>query len=154
MISYTPPSETSSSSPPPVPPSEVGRTPDASRALAPSHHRSPPGAFGSIGSRLPPARSCESDPMETATQTLHRLTSYAPELEWDIPIDDPRVVADFVSTDIDRFPWFYKRLRTGAAPDRPPPRPARHHRAGGRGAGGNGGRDAGRPGPGAAVPAA
>src|SRR3954467_105584 len=109
MISYTPPSETSSSSPPPVPPSEVGRTPDASRALAPSHHRSPPGAFGSIGSRLPPARSCESDPMETATQTLHRLTSYAPELEWDIPIDDPRVVADFVSTDIDRFPWFYKR---------------------------------------------
>ncbi|HEY7281182.1 MAG TPA: hypothetical protein VID47_06255 [Actinomycetota bacterium] len=56
------------------------------------------------------SRSWQSAPVtETATQTLHRLTSYSPDRDWDIPFDDPRVVQDFVSTDIDRFPWFYKR---------------------------------------------
>jgi hypothetical protein len=45
----------------------------------------------------------------TATQTLHELTSYAPGRDWDVPIDDPRVVRDFTSNDLDRFPWFYKR---------------------------------------------
>lgn len=50
--------------------------------------------------------------METASQTLHRLTSYGPydaEHMWDPPVDDPRVVHDLVANDIDRFPWFYKR---------------------------------------------
>ena len=47
--------------------------------------------------------------METATQTLHRLTSYEPGQEWDEPIDDPRVVQDLESNDLARFPWFFKR---------------------------------------------
>jgi hypothetical protein len=32
--------------------------------------------------------------VETATKTLHRLTSYAPGHRWDQPADDPRVVQD------------------------------------------------------------
>lgn len=47
--------------------------------------------------------------METATQRLHRLTSYEPGRAWDEPIDDPLVVQDLVSNDPDRFPWFTKR---------------------------------------------
>lgn len=47
--------------------------------------------------------------METATQLLHRLTSYEPGREWDEPVDDPRVVQDFESNDLDRLPWFFKR---------------------------------------------
>ena len=47
--------------------------------------------------------------METATQTYHRLTSYAPGQEWDVPLDDPRLLQDLVTNDIDRLPWFYKR---------------------------------------------
>jgi hypothetical protein len=46
--------------------------------------------------------------VETATQTLHRLTSYAPGRDWDEPADDPRIV-QFTSNDIERLPWFYKR---------------------------------------------
>jgi hypothetical protein len=51
----------------------------------------------------------------TASQTLHRLTSYGPwdaahpDLIWEPPVDDPRVVADLVVNDTDRLPWFYKR---------------------------------------------
>jgi hypothetical protein len=57
--------------------------------------------------------------VETATQTLHRLTSstwawYAPsqddpDLVWTPPVDDPRVLQDLVVNDFDRLPWFYKR---------------------------------------------
>ena len=47
--------------------------------------------------------------METATQTLHRLTSYEPGREWDDAIDDPHVVQDLEVNDLDRFPWFLKR---------------------------------------------
>lgn len=47
--------------------------------------------------------------METATQTLHRLTSYEPGREWDEPIDDPLVVQDLEVNDLERLPWFYKR---------------------------------------------
>jgi SagB-type dehydrogenase family enzyme len=49
--------------------------------------------------------------METATATLHRLTSYATfdeERVWEPPVDDPRVV-DMTANEIDRLPWFYKR---------------------------------------------
>ena len=53
--------------------------------------------------------------METATQALHRLTSYSPGQDWDAPIDDPRAVQDVSSQDLDRFPWFYKRYE-GALP--------------------------------------
>jgi hypothetical protein len=47
--------------------------------------------------------------VETATQTLHRLTSYEPGREWDEPIDDPLVLQDLEVNDLDHFPWFYKR---------------------------------------------
>ena len=47
--------------------------------------------------------------METATQTLHRLTSYRPGVEWTVPADDPRILADLEVNDIERFPWFFKR---------------------------------------------
>jgi hypothetical protein len=53
--------------------------------------------------------------VETATQTLHRLTSIdrafadSTEREWTAPVDDPRVVQGFEANDLDRFPWFYKR---------------------------------------------
>lgn len=47
--------------------------------------------------------------METATQTLHRLTSYEPGRAWDAPVDDPRVVQDLQANDPARRPWFFKR---------------------------------------------
>jgi hypothetical protein len=47
--------------------------------------------------------------VETATQSLHRLTSYEPGREWDEPIDDPRVLQDLEVNDLERLPWFYKR---------------------------------------------
>jgi SagB-type dehydrogenase family enzyme len=47
--------------------------------------------------------------VETATQALHRLTSYEPGREWDEPVDDPRVLQDLVTNDVERLPWFYKR---------------------------------------------
>lgn len=50
--------------------------------------------------------------METATQTLHRATSYAcfdEESVWDPPVDHPLVVRDFEPNDLEHFPWFYKR---------------------------------------------
>jgi nitroreductase family protein len=47
--------------------------------------------------------------VETATQTLHRLTSYAPGRDWDVAIDDPRIVQDLEANDMARLPWFFKR---------------------------------------------
>ncbi len=47
--------------------------------------------------------------METATQALHRLTSYEPGREWTQPVDDPRVLQDLEVNDLARFPWFIKR---------------------------------------------
>jgi hypothetical protein len=47
--------------------------------------------------------------MESATQALHRLTSYEPGRDWDEPVDDPRVLQDLVTNQIERLPWFYKR---------------------------------------------
>jgi hypothetical protein len=57
--------------------------------------------------------------VETATQTLHRLTSYSrswyepsredDDLVWSIPVDDPRIVRDLEPNDVDHFPWFFKR---------------------------------------------
>jgi len=47
--------------------------------------------------------------VETATQTLHRLTSYQPGREWDEAVDDPRIVQDLEANDMSRLPWFVKR---------------------------------------------
>lgn len=46
---------------------------------------------------------------ETATQALHRLTSYDSGREWTDPLPDPRIVLDLVPMDLDRVPWPYKR---------------------------------------------
>lgn len=51
----------------------------------------------------------ESRGVETATQALHRLTSYEPGREWTEPADDPRVLQDLEVNDLARLPWFYKR---------------------------------------------
>jgi hypothetical protein len=47
--------------------------------------------------------------VETATQTLHRLTSYEPGREWTEPVDDPRVLQHLEVNDLARLPWFFKR---------------------------------------------
>ncbi|HLX51187.1 MAG TPA: hypothetical protein VKS82_22915 [Streptosporangiaceae bacterium] len=52
--------------------------------------------------------------METATQTLHRLTSYTtwePGNGWEAPVIDPLVLVDLKVNDMSRFPWFFKRYR-------------------------------------------
>ncbi len=38
------------------------------------------------------------------TRLYHRLSSYAPEREFTVPIDDPRVVQDFVANDFATWP--------------------------------------------------
>ena len=53
--------------------------------------------------------------METATQTLHRLTSYQPGRDWDEAIDDPRIVQDLEANDMSRLPWFIKQYAERAA---------------------------------------
>jgi hypothetical protein len=67
----------------------------------------------------------QSRGVETATQTYHRLTSYAPGLEWDKPLDDPRLLQDLETNVIEKLPWFYKRypqsLPTTALPRDLPP---------------------------------
>src|SRR3954462_9988502 len=47
--------------------------------------------------------------VERATQTYHRLTSYAPRQDWDVPLDAPRLRQDLETNDVARLPWFYKR---------------------------------------------
>jgi SagB-type dehydrogenase family enzyme len=47
--------------------------------------------------------------VENPTQLLHRLTSYEPGREWDVPIDDPRIVNDAPFSNVEHIPWFFKR---------------------------------------------
>jgi SagB-type dehydrogenase family enzyme len=54
--------------------------------------------------------------VETATQTLHRLTSYEPGREWTELADDPRVVQDLEVNDLARLPWFYKQYAQSLPP--------------------------------------
>jgi hypothetical protein len=54
--------------------------------------------------------------VESATQTLHRLTSverYDEAREIEPPVDDPGVVQGFTPMDLSRLPWFYKRYHDG-----------------------------------------
>jgi SagB-type dehydrogenase family enzyme len=51
--------------------------------------------------------------VETATQELHRLTSYSPGRDWDEPPDDPRARHDFQPNDYATLPLFYKRYAPG-----------------------------------------
>ena len=46
---------------------------------------------------------------ETATQALHRLTSYETGHEWTDPLPDARIVQDLEPSDLGRVPWPYKR---------------------------------------------
>jgi SagB-type dehydrogenase family enzyme len=55
----------------------------------------------------------QSGSVETATQRLHRLTSYEPGHDWDAPVDDPAVVQDLQVNDLARLPWFFKRYPPG-----------------------------------------
>jgi SagB-type dehydrogenase family enzyme len=50
---------------------------------------------------------------ETATQRLHRLTSYEPGRDWTVPADDPWVLQDLQVNDLARLPWFVKRYPQG-----------------------------------------
>src|SRR5581483_11955497 len=52
------------------------------------------------------SRPCLPCSVKTATQTLHRLTSYQPGRDWDEAIDDPRIVQDLEANDMSRFPLF------------------------------------------------
>ena len=76
---------------------------------------------------LTPGRGLgESCRVESATQTLHRLTSLASfELgrEWEVPVDDPRVLRDLVVNDLSRFPWFSSGTRRHCPRCRFPVRP-------------------------------
>jgi hypothetical protein len=59
---------------------------------------------------------CNSNPVESATQTLHRLTSverFDAAREIEPPVDDPGVVQGFTPMDLSRLPWFYKRYAGG-----------------------------------------
>ena len=91
---------------------------------------------------------------ETATQTLHRLTSYEPGREWDEPVDDPRVVQDLEVNDLGRFPWFFKRYAQSLPRVRASSRPADHDGSGRRRARGHRGRRPHRARPAAALPVA
>jgi len=51
--------------------------------------------------------------METASQRLHRLTSYEPGRDWDAPPNDPELLQDLQVNDFDRLPWFVKRYPEG-----------------------------------------
>lgn len=53
------------------------------------------------------------DEQETATQVLHRLTSYEPGREWTEPVDDPRILQDFESNVVERRPFSAKRYADG-----------------------------------------
>jgi len=61
------------------------------------------------GTTLGVTRCARVRAVETATQTLHRLTCAEPDREWEPPVDDPRVVQDLVVNDVSRLPWFFKR---------------------------------------------
>ena len=39
---------------------------------------------------------------------LHLLTSYTPERDWTVPVDDPRIVQDLEVNDWDRLPYWHK----------------------------------------------
>ena len=58
--------------------------------------------------------------LESGAGLLHRLTSYVPDREWDVPVDDPRVRHDLVSNDLATIPPPMKAYR--ALPVVPLPR--------------------------------
>ncbi len=65
--------------------------------------------------------SPDDGPAESASQLLHRLTSYEPERDWTEPIADPRIVQDLEVNDLAQLPWWHKHYPDSAA-SRPLPR--------------------------------
>ena len=51
--------------------------------------------------------------LDSGAGLLHRLTSYAPDRDWDMPVDDPRVRHDLVSNDMTSVPPFMKEYADG-----------------------------------------
>jgi hypothetical protein len=51
--------------------------------------------------------------MDSGAGLLHRLTSYASDRDWDMPVDDPRVRHDLVSNDMTTVPPFTKGYAGG-----------------------------------------
>ena len=48
-----------------------------------------------------------------SARLLHRLTSYEPDREWTTPVEDARVVQDFVPNDLERLPAQWKSYPPG-----------------------------------------
>ena len=57
-------------------------------------------------------QGCRVD-LDSGAGLLHRLTSYTPNRDWDVPVDDPRVRHDFVSNDMATVPPFMKAYPDG-----------------------------------------
>jgi SagB-type dehydrogenase family enzyme len=51
--------------------------------------------------------------MDSGAGLLHRLTSYTPDQDWDVPVDDPRVRHDLIPNDMETVPPFMKRYPHG-----------------------------------------
>ena len=51
--------------------------------------------------------------MDSGAGLLHRLTSYAPDRDWDTPVDDPRVRHDLIPNDMTTVPPFTKGYADG-----------------------------------------
>ncbi len=51
--------------------------------------------------------------MDSGAGLLHRLTSYTPDRDWDVPVDDPRVRHDLISNDMATVPPFMKGYPAG-----------------------------------------
>jgi SagB-type dehydrogenase family enzyme len=51
--------------------------------------------------------------MDSGAGLLHRLTSYAPDRDWDTPVDDPRVRHDLIPNDMTTVPPFTKAYPDG-----------------------------------------
>ncbi|MBV9821653.1 MAG: hypothetical protein JO144_05365 [Actinobacteria bacterium] len=59
--------------------------------------------------------------LERGAGLLHRLTSYTPDQDWDVPVDDPRVRHDLTPNDLDTQPPQVKQCDAGL-PRTPLPR--------------------------------
>jgi SagB-type dehydrogenase family enzyme len=51
--------------------------------------------------------------LESGAGLLHRLTSYTPDRDWDVPVDDPRVRHDLVPNDLATLPPPVKQYDAG-----------------------------------------
>jgi hypothetical protein len=51
--------------------------------------------------------------LDSGAGLLHRLTSYSPDREWDVPVDDPRVRHDLIPNDMATVPPFMKGYPDG-----------------------------------------